>query len=123
MKPVFRIGSNDYTKYVQELTVTRNDLDADGSGRNLLDGKMYRTRIVQKDKVSVKFLPLPEDVMKSLAMDIQPEYIRVTMLNPYTNRAETKEYYTSSFPYGNQRYETTEGTAYYVGAAFDLIER
>ena len=51
MKPIFKIGKNDYTAFLAEdgLAPVRNDLDADGSGRNLLDGLMYRTRIAQKD--------------------------------------------------------------------------
>lgn len=40
MKPIFKIGSHDYTKYLADdgLKPTKNDLDSDGSGRNLLDG-------------------------------------------------------------------------------------
>ena len=50
MKPIFKIGKNDYTAFLAEdgLAPVRNDLDADGSGRNLLDGLMYRARIAQK---------------------------------------------------------------------------
>ena len=42
MKPIFKIGKNDYTVFLAEdgLAPVRNDLDADGSGRNLLDGLM-----------------------------------------------------------------------------------
>ena len=42
MKPVFKIGNHDYTAFLADdgLQPVRNDLDADGSGRNLLDGLM-----------------------------------------------------------------------------------
>ena len=101
----------------------RNDLDADGSGRNLLDGLMYRTRIAQKDKWSVKFLKLPETIMKSIAEDIDPEYAQITMLDPKTNRLLTKTYYTSTLTYGAQRYDKTSGMTYYDGCTFDMTER
>lgn len=50
MKPIFKIGEHDYTVFLAEdgLAPVRNDLDADGSGRNLLDGLMYRARIAEK---------------------------------------------------------------------------
>ena len=125
MRPVFRIGAHDYTAFIDRdgLQPTRNDLDADGSGRNLLDGLMYRARVSQKDKWSVKFLPLPELVMKSIAEDINPEYVQVTLLDPKTNTILTKTYYTSTLNYGSQQYDKNRGTTYYVGCTFDLTER
>lgn len=123
MKPQFKIGDHDYTAFVSELSPVRNDLDADGSGRNLLDGLMYRSRIAQKDKWSVKFLKIPELIMKSIAEDINPEYVRVTMLDPKANRLLEKTYYTSTLTYGSQRYSKSEGITYYEGCSFDLTER
>ena len=105
MKPIFKIGDHDYTEFVAELKPVRNDLDAEGSGRNLLDGTMFRTRIAQKDKWSVSFLKLPELIMKSIAEDINPEFVQITMLDPKTNRLLEKTYYTSTLTYGSQRYD------------------
>lgn len=123
MKPQFKIGNHDYTAFVEELSPVRNDLDADGSGRNLLDGLMYRNRIAQKDKWNVKFLKLPELIMKSIAEDINPEYAQITMLDPKTNRILTKTYYTSTLTYGAQRYDKSRGITYYEGCTFDMTER
>ena len=125
MKPVFKIGNHDYTAFLADdgLSPVRNDLDADGSGRNLLDGLMYRARIAQKDKWSVKFLKLPEQIMKSIAADINPEYVQITLLDPKTNRVLTKNYYTSTLNYGVQRYDRSSDTTYYEGCTFDLTER
>lgn len=49
MKPIFKIGEHDYTAFLAEdgLSPVRNDLDADGSGRNLLDGLMYRAELLK----------------------------------------------------------------------------
>lgn len=105
------------------LSPVRNDLDADGSGRNLLDGLMYRARIAQKDKWTVKFNRLPELVMKSIAQDIDPEYVEITMLDPKTNRLLTKTYYTSTLTYGAQRYDRSMDLTYYDGCTFNMTER
>ena len=123
MKPIFKIGDHDYTEFVAELKPVRNDLDAEGSGRNLLDGTMFRTRIAQKDKWSVSFLKLPELIMKSIAEDINPEFVQITMLDPKTNRALEKTYYTSTLTYGSQRYDKCRNLTYYEGYSFDLTER
>ena len=125
MKPIFKIGKNDYTAFLADdgLAPVRNDLDADGSGRNLLDGLMYRARIAQKDKWTVKFNRLPELVVKSIAADINSEYVEITMLDPKTNRHITKTYYTSTLTYGVQRYDRSQNLTYYEGCTFNITER
>lgn len=125
MKPIFKIGEHDYTAFLAEdgLAPVRNDLDADGSGRNLLDGLMYRARIAQKDKWTVKFNRLPELIVKSIAADINPEYVEITMLDPKTNRYITKTYYTSTLTYGVQRYDRSQNLTYYEGCTFNITER
>lgn len=125
MKPIFKIGENDYTAFLAEdgLSPVRNDLDADGSGRNLLDGLMYRARIAQKDKWTVKFNKLPELIVKSIAADINPKYVEITMLDPKTNRHLTKTYYTSTLTYGVQRYDRSQNLTYYEGTTFSITER
>lgn len=125
MKPIFKIGEHDYTAFLAEdgLAPVRNDLDADGSGRNLLDGLMYRARIAQKDKWTVKFNHLPELIVKSIAADINPEYVEITMLDPKTNRHITKTYYTSTLTYGVQRYDRSQNLTYYEGCTFNITER
>ena len=71
MVPVFIVNGHDYTEYIQEIKPSRNDLDADGSGRNLLNGLMYRKRISSKAKLSVSFLRLDEDMMEQLEQEIK----------------------------------------------------
>lgn len=123
MKPIFKIGNHDYTEFVDTLKPVRNDIDADGSGRNLLDGEMFRTRIAQKDKWSVTFLKLPELIMKSIAEDIDPEFAQITMLDPKSNRVLEKTYYTSTLTFGSQRYDKSQNLTYYDGCTFDMTER
>lgn len=123
MKPIFKIGNHDYTEFVDTLKPVRNDIDADGSGRNLLDGEMFRTRIAQKDKWSVTFLKLPELIMKSIVEDIDPEFAQITMLDPKSNRVLEKTYYTSTLTFGSQRYDKSQNLTYYEGCTFDMTER
>lgn len=125
MKPVFKINGHDYTAFLAEdgLSPVRNDLDADGSGRNLLDGLMYRARIAQKDKWTVKFNRLPELIMKSIAADVDGVYTEITMLDPKTNRVLTKTYYASTLTYGTQRYSKSDDRTYYEGCTFNMTER
>lgn len=123
MKPLFKIGNHDYTEFVDTLKPVRNDIDADGSGRNLLNGEMFRTRIAQKDKWSVTFLKLPELIMKSIAEDTDPEFAKITMLDPKSNRVLEKTYYTSTLTFGSQRYDKSQNLTYYEGCTFDMTER
>jgi len=123
MKPCFIINGHDYAVFIETLHPVRNDLDADGSGRNILDGLMYRKRITQKDKYNVRFLDLPEQIMLSIAQDINPEYVSITILDPKTNRRLTKSFYTSTLDYGDQQYNKSQKITYYNGCSFDITER
>jgi hypothetical protein len=122
-KPIFKIGAHDYTKYISDegLQPSRNDLDADGSGRNLLDGLMYRTRIATKQKWTVSFLRLDETVMSRLVADLDADFVAITMLDSKLNRPVTRTYYCSTINEGVQRY--IGGRTVYDGVTFNLIER
>lgn len=121
MKPVFKIGDNDYTKYVEELKPSSNDLDADGAGRNILDGLMYRSRIATKLKWTVTFLRLPADVLSALLQDMDKDFVRVTMLEPKSQRHVSRDYYCSTINHGVQRH--LSGETVYDGVTFNITER
>lgn len=125
MKPTMIIGNHNYTAFLAEdgLQPVRNDLDGEGAGRNLLDGKMYRARIAQKGKWTVKFNRVPELIMKSIAEDVKPEFVDITFLDPDTNRILTKSYYTSTLTYGIQRWMRSTNTTVYDGCTFNMTER
>jgi hypothetical protein len=118
-----QIGSHDYTDYVaaEGMKYSRNDLDADGSGRNVLDGLMYRHRIGSKVKWTITFNRLPESVFSQLAADMDAEYVSVTTLDPRTNARVTRTYYSSTINAGVQRY--IGGKTVYDGVTFDITER
>ena len=125
MKPIVKINGRDYTSYVMELTPSYNDLDSDGSGRNILDGLMYRHRVSTKIKWELKFLRLDENVMAQLMQDMyaSEDYVSCLMLEPRTNRQVERSYYCSTINNGIQRYIRDKDKTVYDGAAFNLTER
>ena len=122
-KPTLTINGHDYAEYVIELSPSRNDLDADGSGRDVQTGKMYRTRIAIKQKWEVKMARLSESVHRQLLADIKPAFYSATILDPNTGATATKTFYTSSVPFGAQRYDKDSGAPYYDGMTFSMTER
>lgn len=123
LQPVFKINGTDYTQYVafDGLKPSTNDLDADGSGRNILDGLMYRTKIATKRKWTISFVRLDEATMAAIHSAMDSEYVNITTLDPETNRHVTRECYCSSINSGTQRY--IGGETVYDGATFNIIER
>ena len=122
-KPVLTINGHNYAAYVESLTPSRNDLDAEGSGRDVTTGLMYRTRIATKQKWEVKLTSIPEAVHKQLIADISPVFYTVTVLDPVTGAQANKTVYTSSAPFGAQRYDKESGAPYYSGMTFSMTER
>lgn len=121
--PCFIINAHDYAKYIKELKPSRNDLDADGSGRNVLDGDMYRSRIATKLKWEVSMVRLDEATMLQLETDLYREgdYVTVTLLEARTNTRIARSYYHSTINEGVQRY--AGGKTVYDGVAFNITQR
>lgn len=122
-KPIFKVNGHDYTYWLADegLKPSRNDLDADGSGRNLLDGLMYRSRIASKKKWTVTFNRMDEIIAAQLLTDMYPEFVRITTLDAKENRAIEREYYCSTVNEGIQRYRG--GRTVYDGITFNITER
>lgn len=123
MKPTLVIDGNDFTEYVAEIKPENNDLDADGSGRDIHTGLMFRTKITDKDKLEVTMLRLWEDTMKTLRKALKPAFVNVTFLDSETNTQATKTMYCSSISQGIQVYDKSRKKTYYEGASFQLTER
>lgn len=123
LKPKLSINGHDYAKYILDLEPSRNDLDAEGSGRDTQTGLMYRVRIAQKAKLTVKMGRLPQTIHKQLLADINPIFYQATYVDPNTGSEQTKYFYTAETPFGSQRYDRETGKPYYVGMTFDMTER
>lgn len=121
--PMFVVNGHDYAKLITELKPSRNDVDSDGSGRNLLDGLMYRSRLATKRKWLVTFDRLDAKTMMQLENDMYggKDYISITLLDARVNRGVTSSYYFSTINEGVQR--SIKGKTYYDGVTFDIIER
>ena len=122
-KPVLIINGHDYAEYIEELTPSLNDLDADGSGRDVQTGLMYRTKIGTKLKCEVKMLSLSQALHMQLLSDLSPTYYQATVIDPRTGTQVTKYFYTSTIPMGAQRYDKDSGAPYYSGMSFNMTER
>lgn len=122
-KPVLIINGHDYAAYVESLELSRNDLDAEGSGRDVQTGEMFRTRIAVKLKAEVKLLRLQQPIMAQLAADISAAFYNATVVDPATGTQVTKNFYTSTVPFGAQRYNRETGAPYYDGVSFSMTER
>ena len=109
------IDGNDYTDYVEELNLSINGLNADGSGRDVQTGKMLRVKIADKWKVEVKMLRLPASVMLSLRNALKKTTYQATAGDA------SGEFYTDTIPLGSSRWDKDNGR-YYDGVAFSMTE-
>jgi hypothetical protein len=122
-QPVLIINGHDYAPLVEELNITNNDLDAEGSGRDVQTGLMHRTRIATKMKAEVRLLRLQQPQLRQLMADIAGTFYSATVVDPTTGAQVTKSFYTSERPFGAQRLNRDTGAPYYDGVAFSMIER
>ena len=122
-QPKLKIGSVDFTARVATLGLSNNDLDADGSGRDISDGEMHRTKITDKDKLEVAMMRLWEGDMIELQAALRPAFVSVQYLNPRSNLIETKTMYCSALKHGLQIFNRSKGMTYYEGATFELTEK
>ena len=123
VKPTLTINGHDYAKYVEDLEPSRNDLDADGSGRDVQTGEMFRTRIAQKLKFSVRMLRLQQSTMTQLMSDINSVFFQATVVDPATGATTSKNFYTATVNAGAQRYNKDTGAPYYDGVSFEMTEK
>lgn len=122
-KPTLYINGHNYESYIISLEITRNDLDAEGSGRDVQNGLMYRTRIAQKAKLEVKLGQVRDTLFQQLLADINPPFFNAYYLDPITNGVTVKTFYTAEVNLGSQRYDKASGATLYTGASFSLTER
>ena len=122
MQTVFIVNGHDYAPKIQELKPTpRNDIDANSSGRNLLDGDMYRKIVASKQKWTVNFGRLSESDMSQLLTDMDGAFVNITLLDPKQNRRIQRRYYCSSINGGIQH--SIGGVTVYDGVTFNITEK
>lgn len=115
-KPAVVIGGVDYTEYVEELSLTINGLNADGSGRDVQTGLMKRVKIADKWKAEVKLLRISEDVMSTLKATLKETSYSATV------GEASGTFYTDAIPFGSARWDKSANKTYYDGVAFTMTE-
>ena len=110
------IGGVDYTRYVEELSLSINGLNADGSGRDVQTGLMKRVKIADKWKAEIKLLRISEDVMNTLKATLKQTSYSATA------GEASGTFYTDTIPFGSARWDKSANKTYYDGVAFTMTE-
>lgn len=122
-KFVFKINGVDMLPYIEQggIEVKRNDIDAEGSGRETMDATMHRSRIAIKDEMSISCMPLPQEKAEIVLNVILPEWVEVEYTHPRKGIVyETM--YSNNVPATCARIQE-DGTALWDGIKFPLIEK
>ena len=118
---VFKINNVDITGYIAfgGLKRGRNDIDSPEAGRTL-DGVMHRGRVGTKLRYDVTCRPLKAADLTVLEGLIMPEYVSVTMSDPYYGTV-TKTMYSNNTA-ASYLIKKPDGTEWWGGITFPLIE-
>lgn len=81
----FKIGENDYSMYVNELTVKK---EANYNAQTNAAGNTVVDYINAKREIEVGIIPLDEEVMARLLNDIDAFNVSISFRNPRTNAIE-----------------------------------
>lgn len=122
-RPILILGDTDFTEEVFTIAPSNNDLDADGSGRDIHSGEMYRTKVADKDALEIGMMRMSAARAVLLSQKLDGDFLSVTYLKPGTNTQTTKTMYCSSIKYGQQVYDKSRGDTFYVGVSFQLTEK
>lgn len=109
---------HDYSSMVKlsGLGWTRNDLDADGSGRTL-DGKMHRAKIAEKRTLDWQLMPDRQSKYADLDTDLSQQQFQAEYSDLHGTL--TKTFYCSSF---KATLDLDADTPRWSGGSFTLIE-
>lgn len=97
-----------------------SDISQANSGRTQ-SGKMYKNKVTEKITLKLAWnMPTPEETAQILTMT-DPEYVKVTFINPKTNSEITKEMYRSDVTAPVKMWNINDRR--YSQVTFELIER
>lgn len=118
---VYKINNVDFSDVLEEggLQWERNDLDAEGTGRDL-DGNMLRDRTTSKVTLKVKTIPLTTERISQLLQAIYPQNATVTYTDPQVGGAVSKTMYVAKCPATCERQHGE--TQLWDGVSFSHIE-
>ena len=138
-------GEFDLTPYIMELNPSHEDIDAEGSGRDVEGtgddpARMQRRYLNEKHTYVVKLWPVGQDVISQMyyymhrgyAREYDPDhpynkypYYNARVRLPCTGSVPypAPEFYTSSINYGSQVFDKNTGKCKYYGVTFSAIQR
>lgn len=116
------IDGVDMTPYIAYggLKWTRSDIDSPDTGRDM-EGVMHRGRVGTKIRLDVTCKILKSTELYTVLNAIYPEYVSVTYNDPMLGTV-TKTMYSNNNPAVYQLHRT-DGTEYWSGVTFPLVER
>lgn len=119
---VLKIDGVDILPFVAKKGIKwqRSDLDGEGAGRTM-DGVMHRSRITSKIRLDVTCMPLRSEDAATVLNAIYPEYVSVEYTDPMYGHV-TKTMYSNNNPATFMSIHS-DGTEYWEGITFPLIER
>ena len=100
----------------------RSDVDDADSGRNTLDAEMHRNRIATKIRLDITCRPLTLAESSIVLSAIMPVWVQVTYTDPQLGADVTKTMYSNNNP-ASFAFQRSDGTEYWNGITFPLIER
>lgn len=119
--PVFKVDGKDFTHLIKlgGLGWSRNDIDASGSGR-AMDIAMRRARLGQKRKLNFSCLEMDYDELHALSLALNPQFIKVTYLDPQFG-VVTRTFYGTKVEATTEVYDS--GKTIFKDTQFNLVER
>lgn len=119
---VFKIDGVDILPFITQKGIKwqRNDLDGENAGRTM-DGIMHRSRVASKIRLDITCIPLKSEDAKTILNLIYPEYVTVEYTDPMYGLV-TKTMYSNNNPATFMALHS-DGTEYWEGISFPLIER
>lgn len=102
------------------LKWSRQDIDSPDTGRDM-EGVMHRGRVGTKIRLDITCRLLKASELSTVLNAIYPEYVTVTYDDPMLGTV-TKTMYSNNNPAVYQ-FHRTDGTEYWSGVTFPLIER
>lgn len=98
----------------------RSDVDGEGAGRDL-NGTLRRNRVSTKRRLDITCRPLKANEAQIVLTAIMPEWVTVRYYDPQAG-VVTKTMYANNNP-ASFLMKKPDGTEYWTGITFPLIER
>lgn len=119
---ILEIDGVDITPYIAYGGVQwqRSDVDGEGAGRDL-NGDLRRNRVSTKRRLDITCRPLKASEARTVLTAIMPEWVTVRYYDPQAG-ITTKTMYANNNP-ASFLMRKPDGTEYWTGITFPLIER